>query len=324
MKINCNIKFAGTMLLICLTAFVMMGCGKVKEKSSGLMIQSYYYYDNNEEIGDFIWVYKFIWNENKTGGHYTAYAYYPNGAQVTSTSKQLENIKVGINGSFEMQQNDTILLKIGDGIDVDGYVTKCSFCVVCNADGSLSDSSGNTYLSGSPGFNTDINSDTITSVVICEQSKDSNWEIWIDESEGADGESFLTDDGLIVLNICDSGKNPWSTQIKYNNVTLEKDAYYRVSFKYMVNTSPWILSGYGSANHSVGFGFLQNYEPYKVYYEESLKLTGDEYKNVERKFVMHEDTDTNVFFGFNCGALELVNTDAKVCIKDFKLEKFID
>ncbi len=185
-----------------------------------------------------------------------------------------------------------------------------------------------------------------------------DWEKWgFYFNDGADGEGYVADndDDEVYLQIKDSGENPWSVQARfpdpqYGHLTLEKGAKYHIHFEYRI----WVYTnnymtgqverwndaanyGYNKLDAQPYFSLEQDAEGYHRYFEMPLKVNehiedldgkgGNLYEGftyVDTSFTMHDETDNNVFFGFNSGNLhewEEYDMHAEVRIKNFRIEK---
>lgn len=114
----------------------------------------------------------------------------------------------------------------------------------------------------------------------------SNWNSFVYEEKGVAATLSNTRDGVKMEVTKATGEWSYYTQIKYDNLILEKNATYRIEFD--ANTSD---------NISFEAIVQHNDEPYNYYIGDVLQLDGHEHYSAE--FTM-EETDDNVNVAFNC------------------------
>lgn len=125
---------------------------------------------------------------------------------------------------------------------------------------------------------------TSNSENLCADS--SNWNSFVYKEKGVAATLSNTRDGVKMEVTKAAGNWLYYTQIKYDNIILEKNATYSVEFDY--NTSD---------NVDFEYVIQHNDEPYNYYMGEVFKSYGDGHYSAE--FTM-EETDDNVTIAFNC------------------------
>ncbi len=181
----------------------------------------------------------------------------------------------------------------------------------------LSDKSVIFYLGGKKG------TVCIDNVVVTENSLIKNgsfnagttgWTEWHDTSEA--DLSFvidsLSEDNAADFTIKKTGSEDWKIQLKQENVPLEKDQYYKLTFKAKSSKTRKmraIMQGLEDKNWEVYSG------------ENTVKLTS-KYKTYTKVFQMTADSDPKAQISFCLGAVagKAINTQHRVCIDDVNLE----
>jgi len=120
------------------------------------------------------------------------------------------------------------------------------------------------------------------------------WGNWIDTANGARATMAYTDNG-ISMTVTASGKNEWDAQPSYNNIKVEQDVTYTLSFDYS-----------GTIAQTMTFTLQQNYGDYVSYFSDSIDLEPT-VKHYEKLITMTSPTDSNAKIAFNFGASEHSN-----------------
>ena len=140
------------------------------------------------------------------------------------------------------------------------------------------------------------------------------WTEWHDTSEA--DLSFvidsLSEDNAADFTIKKTGSEDWKIQLKQENVPLEKDQYYKLTFKAKSSKTREmraIMQGLEDKNWEVYSG------------ENTVKLTS-KYKTYTKVFQMTADSDPKSQISFCLGAVagKAINTQHRVCIDDVNLE----
>lgn len=283
---------------------------------SELTSNSFYRYENHEDLGEIVWVYDFHWHDDEGYGVFNTYAYYINYTPVYCMDYNNREKVVGMDGRFETPSGGKTVMSLGSGYNISGINSVHNeFSLFRNSDGNYTDSDANMYFKGTPWDN--LPADYATPQLICRQNEN-DWAFWVDYDSGADAEAYITDNRYqdeLATYVYAPGSDPWSVQAKYENFALEKGSKYRVSFDYSIDFSD---SRRIDRNYTT-FVLQHNGEPYDTYCEGELKLyNGEVYNHAEITFIMMENTDNNVFCGFNFGA---IGSDISAHIANFCVEK---
>lgn len=140
------------------------------------------------------------------------------------------------------------------------------------------------------------------------------WTEWHDTSEA--DLSFvidsLSEDNAADFTIKKTGSEDWKIQLKQENVPLEKDQYYKLTFKAKSSKTREmraIMQGLEDKGWAVYSG------------ENTVKLTS-KYKTYTKVFQMTADSDPKSQISFCLGAVggKSINTQHRVCIDDVNLE----
>ena len=140
------------------------------------------------------------------------------------------------------------------------------------------------------------------------------WTEWHDTSEA--DLSFvidsLSEDNAADFTIKKTGSEDWKIQLKQENVPLEKDQYYKLTFKAKSSKTRKmraIMQGLEDKGWAVYSG------------ENTVKLTS-KYKTYTKVFQMTADSDPKSQISFCLGAVggKSINTQHRVCIDDVNLE----
>ena len=140
------------------------------------------------------------------------------------------------------------------------------------------------------------------------------WTEWHDTSEA--DLSFvidsLSEDNAADFTIKKTGSEDWKIQLKQENVPLEKDQYYKLTFKAKSSKTRKmraIMQGLEDKGWAVYSG------------ENTVKLTS-KYKTYTKVFQMTADSDPKSQISFCLGAVagKAINTQHRVCIDDVNLE----
>ncbi len=142
------------------------------------------------------------------------------------------------------------------------------------------------------------------------------YEMYIHEAAAADyAVDTLTEDGAVCINISKTGGQDWMIQLKQNNITLEKDKWYQITFdaKCTINrTIMYALQRDGSND--------DNWIPYSG--TQKIDLS-PQYQTFTYKFQMTENTDKAVILSFSMGAVngKFIGIKHTVAIDNIKLEE---
>lgn len=125
----------------------------------------------------------------------------------------------------------------------------------------------------------------------------------------------LSEANAADFTINNTGDQAWKIQLKQNNVTLEKDQWYRLS-----------LDAKSSVDRQLMFAIQRNgaiynddWTPYSG--EKKVDLTKD-YQTFELEFKMAHDTDTGAILSISMGAVDRQITEQhRICIDNIVLEK---
>lgn len=125
----------------------------------------------------------------------------------------------------------------------------------------------------------------------------------------------LNEQNAFVMQIADTGAEDWHIQLKQNNITLEKDKWYKISLDAKATldrTIMYALQRDGSAD--------DDWTPYSG--TQRIDLTG-EYQTFEHVFQMTGETDTATMLSISMGAVNGAQiTEAhKVMIDNIRLEE---
>lgn len=127
----------------------------------------------------------------------------------------------------------------------------------------------------------------------------------------------LNEDNAADITINNTGDTDWYIQLKQNNITLEKDQWYKLKFDVKSNLARKIMYAIqkdGSADND-----WTSYTGSKV-----IELKGDDqYETVSYDFKMASETDMKAILSFTLGAVEGKAIDQKhrICFDNISLEK---
>lgn len=130
----------------------------------------------------------------------------------------------------------------------------------------------------------------------------------------------LNEDNAADFTINDTGDQDWHIQLKQTGVRLEKDQWYRLSFKMKSSINrkvSYALQRDGSTHKDANSN-----EDWTPYCQETVDLTGD-YKTITKEFQMKEDSDPETIFNIAMGAVggQQIKEQHRICIDDIVLEK---
>ena len=144
----------------------------------------------------------------------------------------------------------------------------------------------------------------------------SGYEPYVDSSAKAEYVvDSLTEKNAADFTISDTGDQAWKIQLKQNNVELEKDQWYRLSFDAKSSIERKLMFAIQRDGSSD-----DNWDPYSG--EKVVDLnTG--YQTYTLEFKMEKDTDLKSILSISMGAVagKQISEKHRICIDDIKLEK---
>ncbi len=124
-------------------------------------------------------------------------------------------------------------------------------------------------------------------------------------------------DGKVVYNIANVGTEDWHVQLKQENITLEKDCNYKMTF-----------NATSTEARTIKLAMLSNDGQYTWYGGKDIALEKDLEENVEIKFTMNYPTDIKTTLAVSMGQIKDENTKeniptpaSTITLSDFKLVK---
>ncbi|MBD5142789.1 MAG: cellulase family glycosylhydrolase [Ruminococcus sp.] len=136
-------------------------------------------------------------------------------------------------------------------------------------------------------------------------ANENNWNSWTDTAEHAESEFFYINKGVSML-VTSGGNYEWNAQCYYENITLEQETTYQISFDYV-----------SDSEQSTSFHIMQGHDEYLPYFSDSLKWT-TEIQHYEETFTYISATDKNCRIGFNLGGVG-VDVPFEIKITNLKL-----
>ena len=136
-------------------------------------------------------------------------------------------------------------------------------------------------------------------------ANENNWNSWTDTAEHAESEFFYINKGVSML-VTSGGNYEWNAQCYYENITLEQETTYQISFDYV-----------SDSEQSTSFHIMQGHDEYLPYFSDSLKWT-TEIQHYEETFTYISATDKNCRIGFNLGGAG-VDVPFEIKITNLKL-----
>lgn len=142
------------------------------------------------------------------------------------------------------------------------------------------------------------------------------YEVYVDSSASAECVvDSLTEDNAADFTINNTGDVAWKIQLKQNNIELEKDQWYKLSFDAKSNMARKIMFAIqrdGSSDN--------DWTPYSG--EKIIEL-GSSYQNYEIVFQMKNETDLKSILSISMGAVDgtQITEKHRICIDNIKLEK---
>jgi beta-glucanase (GH16 family) len=129
----------------------------------------------------------------------------------------------------------------------------------------------------------------------------------------------LSEDNAFDITIKDTNDAEWKIQLKQDNVTLEKDQWYKLSFdaKSSVERKIQYAIQRDGSDHKDASG-NEDWTPYV----QDIVTLNSKYQTISKVFQMTEDTDAESIFNIALGKVgERITAQHRVCIDNISLEK---